>query len=49
MAGNRNIQTSSVVLGVVIGFVLYAVTRHIFWMLLGVIAGAALVTYARRR
>jgi hypothetical protein len=49
MAANRNVQTSSVLIGVVIGFVLYAVTRHIFWILLGVLLGAALITYTRRR
>ncbi|MCW2495341.1 hypothetical protein [Jatrophihabitans sp.] len=49
MAANRSIQTSSVVIGVVIGFVLYAITRHIFWILIGVVIGAALISYSRRR
>jgi predicted RND superfamily exporter protein len=49
MAANRSIQTSSVLLGIVIGVVLYAVTRHIFWILVGIVIGVALISYARRR
>jgi hypothetical protein len=47
-AGNR-IQGTSVALGVIIGIVLYAVTRHIFWILIGIVVGVALVGMLRRR
>jgi hypothetical protein len=37
------------VAGVVIGFILYAIFRHIFYILIGVAIGALLVLYMRRR
>jgi hypothetical protein len=49
MATGNRIQGTSIALGVVIGFVLYAVTRHIFWILLGVVVGVSFVMMARRR
>ncbi len=48
MAG-RQIQTSTLVAGVVIGFLLYAIFRHIFYILIGVAIGVLLVVYLRRR
>ena len=49
MASNRRIQTSSLVVGVVVGFVLYAIFRHLFYILIGVAIGALAVGYLRRR
>jgi hypothetical protein len=49
MASNRGIQTSTLVVGVVLGFLLYAIFRHLFYILIGVAIGAALVVYVRRR
>jgi hypothetical protein len=49
VASNRGIQTSTLVVGVVIGFVLYAIFRHLFYILIGVAIGALAVAYVRRR
>jgi hypothetical protein len=49
VAANRGIQTSSLVVGVVIGFLLYAIFRHLFYILIGVAIGALAVAYVRRR
>jgi hypothetical protein len=49
MAARRGIQTSSVVVGVVIGFVLYAIFRHLLYILVGVAIGVLAVVYLRRR
>jgi hypothetical protein len=49
VASGRGIQTSSLVLGVLAGFVLYAIFRHIFYILIGVAIGAVLVVYLSRR
>ena len=49
MASNRGIQTSSLVMGVVIGFLLYAIFRHLFYILIGIAIGALVVIYLRRR
>jgi hypothetical protein len=49
VASNRGIQTSTLVVGVVIGFVLYAIFRHLFYILIGVAIGALAIMYLRRR
>lgn len=49
VAANRGIQTSTLVVGVVLGFVLYAIFRHLFYILIGVAIGAAFVVYLNRR
>lgn len=49
MAGNRRIQTSSLVLGVVVGILLYAIFRHLFYILIGIAIGALAIVYLRRR
>jgi hypothetical protein len=49
VATNRGIQTSSLVVGVVVGFLLYAIFRHLFYILIGVAIGALAVAYLRRR
>jgi uncharacterized membrane protein YdjX (TVP38/TMEM64 family) len=49
VASGRGIQTSSLVLGVLAGFVLYWVFQRVFYILIGVAIGAALVFYLSRR
>lgn len=49
MAANRQVQTGTLILGVVIGFILFAVLRNLLWILLGVAIGVVLVAYLRRR
>lgn len=49
MATNRGIQSGTLVVGVIAGFVLYAIFRHIFYILIGVAIGAVLVAYVARR
>ena len=49
MASNRGIQSSSLVLGVVIGFLLFVLLRNILFILVGVAIGALAVMYLRRR
>jgi hypothetical protein len=49
VAANRGIQTSTLVVGVVVGFVLYAIFRHLFYILIGVAIGAVLVVYLSKR
>lgn len=49
MATKRGIQGGSLVLGVVAGFVLYGIFRHIFYILIGVAIGVLVVTYLARR
>jgi hypothetical protein len=49
VAANRGIQTSTLVVGVILGFVLYAIFRHLFYILIGVVIGAAFVVYLSRR
>jgi hypothetical protein len=49
VAANRGIQTSTLVVGVVLGFLLYAIFRHLFYIFVGVAIGAALVVYLNRR
>jgi hypothetical protein len=49
MARQRGIQTSSLIVGVVIGFLLYAIFRHLFYILIGIAVGALAVAYLRRR
>jgi len=48
MAG-RQIQTSTLIAGVVLGVIPHAIFRHIFYILIGVAIGALLVMYLRRR
>lgn len=49
MSSNRSVQTGTLVAGIVLGFLLYAVFRHLFYILIGIAIGAVLVTYLRRR
>ena len=49
MASDRRVQTSTLVAGVILGFILYAIFRHIFYILIGVAIGAVVVTYLARR
>lgn len=49
MAGNRGVQTTTLVVGIVLGFVLYGIFRHLFYILIGVGIGAFLVFYLSRR
>jgi hypothetical protein len=49
VAANRGIQTSTLIVGVILGFVLYAIFRHLFYILIGVAIGAVLVVYLNRR
>jgi hypothetical protein len=49
VGANRGIQTSTLVVGVVVGFVLYAIFRHLFYILIGVAIGAVLVVYLSKR
>lgn len=49
MAANRRIQTGTLVVGVVLGFLLYAIFRHLFYILVGIAIGALAVAYFRRR
>ena len=48
-SSNRSVQTSTLIAGIVIGFLLYAVFRHLFYILIGIAIGALLVMYLRRR
>jgi hypothetical protein len=45
----REVQIATLVVGVIIGFVLFAILRNFLWILLGVGIGALLVMYVRRR
>lgn len=49
VAANRGVQTTTLVVGVVLGFVLYGIFRHLFYILIGVAIGAALTVYLVRR
>lgn len=49
VASNRSLQSGTLVVGVIAGFVLYAIFRHIFYILIGVAIGAVLVAYVARR
>ena len=49
MARGREVQLGTLVIGVVAGFILYAVFRHIFYILIGVAIGVVLVYWLGRR
>jgi hypothetical protein len=49
MASNRTAQVGTLVVGVVLGFVLYGLFRHLFYILIGVAIGAVVVVYLARR
>ena len=48
-SSNRTVQTSTLIAGIVVGFLLYAIFRHVFYILVGIVIGAVLVMYVRRR
>ena len=45
----RQVQVATLIGGVVLGFILFAILRNLLWILLGIAIGAVIVMYARRR
>ena len=48
-SSSRGSQIATLAVGVVIGFVLYGIFRHLLYILIGVAIGAIAIVYLRRR